>query len=203
MSESESQSSVNESTQQARNAEGSGSTQHARNAEGSGSTQQARNAEGSGSTQHARNAEGTGTGQQARGATEFVRMLARVLLGVALTGAGVAHLTSQRVEFQAQVPPWLPFDPDFVVVASGVVEVVLGLAIVFAPRKLRPVVGGAAALFFVAIFPGNIAQWIEGRDAFGLDTDGARFVRLFFQPVLVLWALWSTGAWRAWRARRV
>jgi len=99
------------------------------------------------------------------------------------------------------VPPWLPLDPDFVVVASGVVEVGLGAALVLAPRRLRPAVGWTTAAFFVAIFPGNISQYVTGTDAFGLTSDNARLVRLFFQPLLVVWALWSTGAWRAWRNR--
>ncbi len=106
-----------------------------------------------------------------------------------------------REEFQAQVPTWVPLDPDFVVVASGVVELGLGAALILAPARYRPAVGGVAAAFFVAIFPGNISQYVTGTDAFGLDSDRARLVRLFFQPVLVAWALWSTGAWRAWRNR--
>jgi uncharacterized membrane protein len=98
-----------------------------------------------------------------------------------------------RLEFQAQVPTWLPLDPDFVVLASGVVEIALGLALLTLWRY-RAYVGLAAAIFFVAIFPGNINQFVNGIDAFGLNTDLARGVRLLFQPVLVLWALWSTGA---------
>ncbi len=125
----------------------------------------------------------------------------RLLLGAALIGAGVAHLTTQRTEFQAQVPSWFPLDEDFVVVVSGIVEIALGVALIVL-RRHRILVGAIVAAFFVAIFPGNIAQWTEGVDAFGLDSDGARFARLFFQPVLVVWALAATGAWRAYRARR-
>jgi uncharacterized membrane protein len=103
------------------------------------------------------------------------------------------------------VPSWLPLDPDLVVVASGIAEITLGAALVALPRW-RVAAGLATAAFFVAIFPGNIAHYVEGTDAFGLDTDEARFRRLFFQPVLVLWALWSTGASAAisawWRRRR-
>lgn len=150
------------------------------------------NAQGSG-------VQGTAPGGRAR---EVIRMFGRLLLGAALVFAGIAHLTTQRLEFQAQVPPWLPLDADFVVLASGVVEIMLGVALLVAPKRARPLVGWVVAAFFVAIFPGNIAQWLEGRDAFGLDTDTARFVRLFFQPLLVLWALWATGAWKWWRARR-
>ncbi|MGD2060067.1 MAG: hypothetical protein PVF87_04315 [Acidimicrobiia bacterium] len=120
-------------------------------------------------------------------------MALRWLLGSLLVLTGIAHLTSQRQEFQAQVPDWLPIDDDIVVVVSGVVEIALGTALVTMSRR-RVLVGLITAGFFVIIFPGNIAQYLEGTDAFGLDTDQARLARLFFQPVVVAWALWSTGA---------
>lgn len=109
-----------------------------------------------------------------------------------MVGAGVLHLTTQRDEFQAQVPGWFPIDTDVTVLASGGVEIALGAAFVALPKRRR-LIGGLLAAFFVAIFPGNIAQYVEGTDAFGLDTDTKRFVRLFFQPVLVLWALFGGG----------
>jgi len=130
-----------------------------------------------------------------------VRTFARWLLGAALVFAGVGHLTFARQSFVAQVPQWLPLPVDFVVLASGVVEILLGLSLIVLARY-RVVVGWVVAAFFVAVFPGNIEQFIRGTDAFGLDSDVARAVRLVFQPVLVVWALWSTGAWRAWRERR-
>lgn len=133
---------------------------------------------------------------------DLARTVARMLLGAALLFTGTAHLTFGREEFQAQVPTWVPLDPDVVVLASGVVELGLGLALILLPRR-RALVGWVTAAFFVAIFPGNIAQYVEGRDAFGLETDQGRLVRLFFQPVLVAWALWSTSAWRDWRQKRV
>ncbi len=129
-----------------------------------------------------------------------VQHIARVVLGLFLTFAGTAHLTLMRQEFQAQVPNWIPLDKDFVVLASGVVEIVLGLALILA-FKWRVQVGWVVAAFFVAIFPGNISQYVTGTDAFGLDSDTSRFIRLFFQPVMVILALWSTGAWAAWRKR--
>ena len=123
-----------------------------------------------------------------------VRIIARLALGLALLFAGIGHLTTSRLEFQAQVPTWLPLDPDFVVVASGLVEISLGLALIV-QFKFKEYVGLLTALFFIAIFPGNISQLVTQTDAFGLNTDTARAVRLLFQPVLVIWALWSTGAW--------
>lgn len=130
-----------------------------------------------------------------------LRTIGRLALGAFLLVAGMAHLGPARHTFQAQVPPWVPVDADLVVVLSGVVEILLGAALVVLPRWRVPL-GWATAAFFVAVFPGNVAQWLERRDAFGLDSDGARLTRLFFQPLLVAWALWATGAWRVWRQRR-
>lgn len=129
------------------------------------------------------------------GLLRSLRAVSQVALGVVLVSAGVSHLTVSRIEFQAQVPTWLPLDPDFVVISSGIVEILLGLALITLWR-FRKRVGLLVAIFFVAIFPGNINQFVNGIDAFGLNSDSARAVRLLFQPVLVLWALWSTGALR-------
>ena len=125
----------------------------------------------------------------------MLQTVGRVLLGSSMVGAGVLHLTTQREEFRAQVPEWFPVDEDLTVLGSGVVEIALGGAFVALPRHRRTI-GMLLAAFFVAIFPGNVAQYVEGTDAFGLDTDRARLVRLFFQPVLVLWALWGGGVLR-------
>jgi uncharacterized membrane protein len=130
-----------------------------------------------------------------RGRSSIPQTVFRLLLGVLLAFAGTAHLTVARVEFLAQVPPWVPLDADLVVVLSGVAEITLGLALILLPRQ-RVLTGLATAAFFVVIFPGNISQFVNGVDAFGLTTDAARLGRLFFQPILVAWALWSTGAWR-------
>ncbi len=127
-------------------------------------------------------------------------MAPRLLLAAFLLLAGLGHLTWARAEFQAQVPPWIPVSADLVVILSGIVEVLLGLALVALPRQ-RVIVGWVTAAFFVAVFPGNISQFVNRVDAFGLDSDAARGIRLLFQPLLVLWALWSTGAWQAWRNR--
>lgn len=128
-------------------------------------------------------------------ATSTPRTGLRMAMGAMLAFAGVSHLTVAREEFQAQVPEFVQLDPDFVVLASGVAEITLGAALVLLARRRVPV-GWVVALFFIAVFPGNLAQWLHARDGFGLDTDTKRFIRLFFQPALVAAALWSTGAWR-------
>lgn len=125
----------------------------------------------------------------------------RYFLGALLLLAGIGHLTWQRKEFLAQVPTWLPMGADLVVVLSGVVEIILGLSLILLTKQ-RTTVGWIVALFFLMVFPGNIAQLVEHRDAFGLNTDLARWLRLPFQPLLILLALWSTGAWQKWRMRQ-
>lgn len=124
-----------------------------------------------------------------------LRNIARILLGATLTFTGVGHLTFLRHDFQAQVPNWVPISKDLTVVGSGVIEIVLGAALIALPRHRRTT-GALAAAFFVIVFPGNIAQYLEHADTFGLDSDRARLVRLFFQPLLVAWALWAGEVFR-------
>ena len=129
----------------------------------------------------------------------MIKKLLQLCLGAFLTSAGSSHLGSNQKEFLAQVPTWLPLDPDFVVIASGLVEIALGISLItttFIFTKYRRQVGIAAAVFFILIFPGNINQYLNQIDAFGLDTDQKRLIRLFFQPLLVLWALSSTNVIR-------
>ena len=130
-----------------------------------------------------------------------LRKVFQIILGAVLAYAGLTHLTTNRTEFQAQVPTILQSQADFVVIASGVVEILLGISLIVL-FKYRTYLGWIVAAFFIAVFPGNISQYINGTDAFGLNTDQARAIRLLFQPLLVVWALWSTGAWASYRARK-
>jgi len=123
---------------------------------------------------------------------ETLKNAARVTLGAALIFAGISHLSFARKEFWAQVPDWVPLKKDATVFYSGIGEIVLGASLVFAPKRFRPPAGAVAAGFFVAVFPGNIAQYTHHRSAFGLDTDQKRLARLFFQPLLIGLAWWST-----------
>lgn len=124
---------------------------------------------------------------------EDLKTAGRILLGVGLIFAGVSHLTIARKEFQAQVPDFVPLKKDDTVVISGIAEIALGTALVTVSGKRKENVGQVAAAFFTAVFPGNIAQYVNQRNAFGLNTDRKRLLRLFFQPVLVWWALKSTS----------
>ena len=130
--------------------------------------------------------------------TTTLQNVFRVLLGIAMLFIGIGHLTFRRIEFQAQVPTWLTSEEnlmDFVILTSGIVEIILGALMIWG-GKLKVKTGIALAIFYILIFPGNINQYINGIDAFNLNTDTKRLVRLFFQPLLLLWALWSTGGLR-------
>lgn len=108
--------------------------------------------------------------------------------------AGFSHLTFNRIDFQAQVPDWIPLSKNLVVILSGIVEITLGLTLLLW-KKQRVNIGWVLALFFILVFPGNVAQYLDGKDAFGaLNSDSARLIRLFFQPILIAWVLWSSGA---------
>ena len=131
----------------------------------------------------------------------IIQILFRVALGIFMVYAGISHLTFARAEFQAQVPNWVPMNKDLVVILSGMVEILLGSSLILL-YKYPVIMGWILAIFFVLVFPGNIAQYINKINSFGLDTDLKRFARLFLQPVFIIWALWCTGAWKAWRKRK-
>jgi len=134
--------------------------------------------------------------------TSLTQNIFRILLAIAMIYAGISHLTFNRIDFQAQVPDWLPLGKDLVVILSGIVEIALGLGLALWKSK-RLHFGWALALFYVLIFPGNISQYINDTDAFGvLNSDSARLRRLFFQPILIVWALWSAGAWKTWKMNK-
>jgi len=120
-----------------------------------------------------------------------LKIVLRILLGLVLLFAGIGHLTFARIEFQTQVPPWVPMDADLVVILSGFVEIALGAGLIVL-YKYRIWLGWATAIFFLLVFPGNISQYMNASDGFGLNTDTARFTRLLFQPLLIFLALWST-----------
>lgn len=100
------------------------------------------------------------------------------------------------------VPEMLPLTVDQVVVWSGVVEMAMGASLILFPRQRRAV-GLVLGTFFVAILPGNVAQWKHHRDGFGLNTDSKRFWRLFAQPLPMVWVLWSTGILDEAKRRRL
>jgi uncharacterized membrane protein len=131
-------------------------------------------------------------------ATRVGKAVTRVLIGVFMVVAGISHFT-QHGEFLQQTPTWLPAR-SLIVWATGVMEIGVGVALLVLSKQRRHV-GQALAIFLVAVFPGNIYQALAGTDAFGLDTDAARWGRLLLQPVLIALVLWCTDGWPRWRRR--
>lgn len=137
--------------------------------------------------------------------TSVIQNILRILLGAFMLYAGIGHLTFLRIEFQAQVPTWITTDKafmDFIVLASGVVEIIFGILMIVG-GKLKIKTGIALAIFFILIFPGNINQYVNQIDSFGLNTDKQRLIRLIFQPVLIIWALWSSGALKYFNKKKI
>lgn len=124
---------------------------------------------------------------------DVLKIPARVALAGFMGFAGIGHFRDTE-SFLAQVPRFLPA-PEWIVWVSGVVEIAFAILLLLGGRYV-PHVGWALAAFFVVIFPGNISQALTQTSAFGLETDTSRYVRLLFQPVLVVWALWCTNGWR-------
>ncbi|MDB4050763.1 hypothetical protein N9454_05765 [Flavobacteriaceae bacterium] len=128
--------------------------------------------------------------------TSTIQNIFRILLGLIMLYIGIAHLSFRRIEFQAQVPTWLTTDKglmDLVVLISGYVEIAFGILMILG-GKFKLKTGIALGIFYILIFPGNINQYINEIDSLRLDSDNKRLIRLFFQPLLVLWAFWSSGA---------
>ena len=134
---------------------------------------------------------------------KYFKIILQVVLGLFMLYAGISHLSFNRTEFVAQVPMWLRFSPsftDFVVIASGVAEIALGIGMLCLWNKYRGYVGSLLAIFYILIFPGNLNQYFYHIDSFGLNTDTARLIRLFFQPVLIVWALFATNGWSVFKS---
>ncbi len=74
--------------------------------------------------------------------TTLKQNIFRILLAIFMIYAGFSHLTFNRTDFQAQVPDWIPLSKDLVVLLSGIVEMGLGLALLFW-KKQRATIGWA------------------------------------------------------------
>ena len=136
--------------------------------------------------------------------TNTFQNIIRILLGLIMIYIGIGHLTFLQIDFQAQVPTWLTKRTkliDLIIIISGIIEIILGILMVVG-GKLKVKTGIFLAIFYVLIFPGNINQYVNEIDAFSLNTDKSRFIRLLFQPILVLLALFSSGGLRFLKNRK-
>lgn len=130
---------------------------------------------------------------------QYLKLALRLLMALLLMYAGVGHLSFAREKFELVVPYYLRFSNgfvDFLVLGSGLVEIAFALGLCFSPRKYLPYIGLALAVFYVLVFPGNVHQYMHSIDIPPLlASEQARFIRLFLQPVLIVWAIYACDTW--------
>lgn len=121
----------------------------------------------------------------------MLKVTMRFLLAAVLLGAGVMHFVDPWFFVQI-MPSYLPWHWELVYV-SGVIEIVLGVALLV-PVTQRLAAWGAIALF-VAVFPANVHMALanvqfDPPPAMGQPSSTAAWGRLPLQLVLIAWAWW-------------
>ena len=122
-----------------------------------------------------------------------LRGLFAIAGGLFFTYAGVLHFTDTSW-FEPIVPPNLG-SATFWVLASGVVEIAVGISLIL--PKTRKLGGYASAALLVMLYPANLYMWIydvELGDGASLSATGHVF-RLFAQIGGILLSLWI-AEWR-------
>lgn len=129
--------------------------------------------------------------------------LARYILSVLMVGIGLLHFVVDDIFVQI-VPPAFPA-PYALVWISGVIEIALGLGILF--ERTRRLAGFGLVALYIAVFPANIYMavsnvQIQGLPAWAVQpSPTALWLRLPFQIALILWALWVAEIWPRPRLR--
>jgi len=117
-----------------------------------------------------------------------LRGLFAIAGGLFFTYAGVLHFTDTSW-FEPIVPSILG-SATFWVLASGVVEIAVGISLIL--PKTRKLGGYASAALLVALYPANLYMWkydVELGDGASLSPTG-NVVRLFAQIGGILLSLW-------------
>lgn len=119
------------------------------------------------------------------------RRAARRGLGLALAVAGGAHF-AMPTPFLQHLPGWVPA-AGALVAATGVLEILLGAALLTRDPRRRHVAGLVTAAYLVAVFPANVYVAVAGIDVAGQPGGLYPWIRLPLQALFVAWALWSTS----------
>lgn len=121
-------------------------------------------------------------------------MVARWVLGVLYTAAGILHITVPH-PFIAIVPPWVPMAGQ-VVLLTGVAELAgaTGLLQPFSAH-LRRLAGWSLAAYALCVWPANMHHMLidMAKPDHGLGL-AYHIPRLMAQPLIMWWALWASGA---------
>ena len=102
---------------------------------------------------------------------------------------GVKHFTNTDF-FVAIVPPVISWKEEAVLI-SGIIEIVLGILLLF--NQTRKLAAWGIILLLIAVFPANIYLYLSEipRDIIGISKNQALF-RLPFQIPLMIIAYWHT-----------
>ena len=107
----------------------------------------------------------------------------KFLLGFLLVIGGIAHFNNTEFYIKA-MPSFLPFG-EFIVYASGVIEILLGLLLVISKTSRNAAF--AIIVLFIAIFPANVNMYLNHSD-FPEMSETALLIRLPIQLLLIGWA---------------
>jgi uncharacterized membrane protein len=112
----------------------------------------------------------------------------RLAMALALFFVGADHwLNPDR--YLAMMPPWIPLHLELVLF-TGAAEIAGGAGLLWKPT--RRLAGLMLAIYFVAVFPANVHNAVNGLAVEGLPQAGWYYwVRLPFQPLAIWWALFG------------
>lgn len=112
----------------------------------------------------------------------------RLAMAIALVFVGTDHWLNPG-RYLPMMPAWVPFHFE-VVLLTGAAEVAGALGLML-PR-FRRLAGLMLAIYFVAVFPANIHNALNGLAVEGLpQAQWYYWIRLLFQPLAIWWALYS------------
>ncbi|QHI34689.1 hypothetical protein IMCC3317_00320 [Kordia antarctica] len=96
--------------------------------------------------------------------------------------AGISHFWKPKV-FLSITPKWVP-SPERVNIIVGIIEIVLGISLLFEATRSAAAIGIIALL--IAVFPANIRHFQKSRKKGKLVIP--TMIRLPLQLVLIYWA---------------
>ncbi|MFL2955844.1 MAG: hypothetical protein CND29_00465 [Marine Group II euryarchaeote MED-G36] len=120
-----------------------------------------------------------------------LRIICSIAGGIFFINVGIMHFTDTSW-FEPIVPPFLG-SATFWVLASGVIEIIVGLGLII--PKTREISGFASAILLIVLYPANLYMWIgdiELGDGASLSPTG-HVIRLLFQIGGIMLSLWIAG----------
>ncbi|MBT8219977.1 MAG: DoxX family protein [Bacteroidia bacterium] len=109
-------------------------------------------------------------------------------MGIFYIYAGYSHFRIPKF-FLKITPQWVPF-PEKVNIAVGIVEILLGVLVMFEPTRIYAAWG--IIVLLILVFPANIYHLTSGGAGTKVPIKFL-WIRLPIQAILILWAWWYTN----------